>query len=70
MTTRDTITELQMLLMEQQQAIETMSQQLIDQSVRFSEMEKKLVLLESKLSILAEQPAISEDPGVDRPPHY
>lgn len=70
MTTRDTIAELQMLLMEQQQAIETMSQQLIDQSARFSEMEKNLVLLESKLSLLAEQPALSQEPGNDRPPHY
>ena len=70
MTTRDTIAELQMLLMEQQQAIETMSQQLIDQSARFSELEKKLVLLESRLSLLAEQPATAQDRGDDRPPHY
>ena len=66
----ENITELQILVMEQQQALETMSQQLIDQSARFTELEKKLVVLESKLRLLAEQPGADDSPTEERPPHY
>ena len=66
----ENITELQILVMEQQQALETMSQQLIDQSARFEKLEKKLAALESKLQQFAEQPGPGDSPPDERPPHY
>jgi uncharacterized coiled-coil protein SlyX len=66
----ENITELQILVMEQQQALEIMSQQLIDQSARFTELEKKLAVLESKLRLLAEQPGAGDSSTDERPPHY
>ena len=64
------ITELQMLLMEQQQAIEVMSDQLIEQSARCASLEKKLVLLEIKLLQASEKTDSDTHPENDRPPHY
>jgi len=66
----ENITELQILVMEQQQALETMSQQLIDQSSRVEKLEKKLAALESKLQQFAEQPGPGDSPTDERPPHY
>ena len=66
----DKITELQMLLMEQQQAIEVMSDQLIEQSIRCASLEKKLALLEIKLVQVSEETDSDSHPENDRPPHY
>ena len=66
----ENIAELQMLVMEQQQALEVLSQQLIDQSARFTELEKKLAVLESKLIQLAEQGSPDGSLSNERPPHY
>ena len=64
------ITELQILIMEQQQAIEVMSDQLIEQSARCSSLEKKLALLETKLLQVSEEAGTDSHPDDDRPPHY
>jgi uncharacterized coiled-coil protein SlyX len=64
------ITQLQILVMEQQQAIEVMSDQLIEQSARCTSLEKKLALLESKLLQVSEESGADSHPDNDRPPHY
>jgi len=56
--------------MEQQQAIEVMSDQLIEQSARCASLEKKLVLLEIKLLQASEETDSDSHPERDRPPHY
>jgi uncharacterized coiled-coil protein SlyX len=64
------ITELQILIMEQQQTIEVMSDQLIKQSARCTTLEKKLALLELKLVQVSEETGAESHPDNDRPPHY
>ncbi len=64
------ITELQILIMEQQQTIEVMSDQLIEQSARCTALEKKLAFLELKLLQVSEESGADSHPDSDRPPHY
>jgi uncharacterized coiled-coil protein SlyX len=69
-TTDNNITELQMLIMEQQQAIETMSELLIDHNSRFVKFEKELTALKTKLQQVGES-TTDNLPGVEEPPpHY
>jgi len=64
------ITELQILITEQQHAIEVMSDQIIEQSARCNSLEKKLALLEEKLLQASEESGVDSHPSNDRPPHY
>lgn len=66
----DKVNELQMLVMEQQQSIETLSDTLIQQSSRIAELEKKLTLVESRLQRVSDQNGSDEQVSEDRPPHY
>jgi len=64
------ITELQILITEQQHAIEVMSDQIIEQSARYDSLEKKFVLLEEKLRQASEESGVDSHSANDRPPHY
>lgn len=64
------ITELQILITEQQHAIEVMSDQIIEQSARYDSLEKKFALLEEKLRQASEESGVDSHSANDRPPHY
>jgi len=69
-TMEEALTDLQMLIMDQQRSAESMSEQLIAQSDRITLLEKKIALLESRLDQafeLAEQEKYVTD---EKPPHY
>ncbi len=63
------LTELQMLLMDQQRAIENLSEQLIIQMEKTAAMEKKIQLLESRIIQFTESGGNSFS-NFEKPPHY
>ena len=63
------LTELQMLLMDQQRAVESLSEQLIIQMEETVAMEKKIQLLESRISQFSDS-GNDSSPDFDKPPHY
>lgn len=66
---KNELTELQILLMEQQRSLESLSEQLIAQADKILVLEKKTELLQSKLAQFNE--ATDQDmTEVERPPHY
>jgi len=65
------ISELQMLLMEQQQSLETMSEQVMAHSNKIRELEEKIELIHIKLNqILALSTQALEAMDEPSPPHY
>lgn len=75
MSDQEAIIDLQMRLMDQEQAIEIVSQQLLRQKDEIASLEKKVVLMEMKLAQLNEAGADGATGGsgsleFDRPPHY
>lgn len=67
---QDSIAELQILIMDQQQAIETLSDQLIAQSTRTDLLQMQLSKLESRLSQIAEPSSDQQVSADQKPPHY
>ena len=65
---QEDLAELQILLMDQQRSIESLSEQLIAHTKRFDAMERKLLVLESKLNTFSE--GKSGEVSDERPPHY
>lgn len=69
-TCDNNITELQILIMEQQQAIETMSELLIDHNSRFVKLEKELTALKTRLQQVGESSTENLAGVEESPPHY
>jgi uncharacterized coiled-coil protein SlyX len=66
----EALTDLQMLVMEQQRSIEGMSEQLIAQSRNIALLERRIALLESRLEQAIENPGQEESVVDEKPPHY
>lgn len=66
------IANLQVLLMEQQVALETLGEQVLAHGRRFDALEKLLQLMEIKLNAVAESDNSGEDSASlhEKPPHY
>jgi uncharacterized coiled-coil protein SlyX len=64
------ITELQILIMEQQQALETMSELLIDHNSRFVKLEKELASFKTRLQQVGESSTDNLPSVEEPPPHY
>jgi uncharacterized coiled-coil protein SlyX len=64
------LTDLQMLVMEQQRSVESMSEQLIAQSRNIALLEKRIALLESRLEQAFENTGREESVADEKPPHY
>ena len=64
------LTDLQMLVMEQQRSVESMSEQLIAQSRDITLLEKRLALLESRLNQVIELAGQEKSVVDEKPPHY
>lgn len=69
-SSKDALIELQMLLMDQQRALESLSEQLIAQSDKVLLLEKKVKWLQSRFTLVDE--SIDQKPSIDdqKPPHY
>ena len=66
----DSLAELQILLMEQQRSMETMSEQLAALSQKLMGLEKKTTLLESRIGQFMELAAQGHVETDEQPPHY
>lgn len=67
---KNQLAELQMLLMEQQRSVESLSEQLIAQSRQVLLLEKKIEMLQSRLQLLNEPAEQNKPVGDEKPPHY
>ena len=67
---KEALTDLQMLVMEQQRSVESMSEQLIAQSRDITLLEKRLALLESRLNQVIEFAGQEKSVVDEKPPHY
>ena len=66
----ESLAELQILLMEQQRSMETMSEQLAALSQKLMGLEKKTMLLESRIGQFMELAAQGRVETDEQPPHY
>ena len=66
------LARLQVLLMEQQSAMETLNEQVLSQERRFIALERKLALLEQRLEMILElgRSGSASPPADEKPPHY
>ena len=67
---KNELAELQMLLMDQQRSLESLSEQLIAQADKVLVLEKKIEWLQSRLERFNELTAQDKLAGDERPPHY
>jgi uncharacterized coiled-coil protein SlyX len=66
----DQLAELQMLLMDQQQSLEEMSQQLVTHTADIEALDMKMALLESRLKLALESISGEQPVADEKPPHY
>lgn len=67
----DALASLQSLLMEQQRAMETLAEQVLAHERRFSDMARRLDVLEQRLEMILELGGAGASGGADdKPPHY
>ncbi len=70
MTGQEELIHLQMLLMDQQRSLESLSEQLIAQSERILILERNLELLQSKVVLFDESAKQKPSTAHEKPPHY
>ena len=70
MTDQNTITDLQILVMEQERSIESLSQQVVIQGKQLDTLNRKLALLEAKLTAVMQDTGQSPSAQSEVPPHY
>ncbi|WP_423908652.1 SlyX family protein [Candidatus Spongiihabitans sp.] len=67
---KNELAELQMLLMDQQRSLESLSEQLIAQADKVLVLERKIEWLQSRLERFNELADQDKPAGDERPPHY